>query len=378
MFDLAGDVNQMNLVVDKVHNFEDCLLINPSWIMSIYCYSIFRLDPYRGCYHSCIYCYTRYMPNYAPDVKVLVNYPRLFEKFLLKMDGVELPPFRLSALTDPFQPAEEVYKLSYRLLRLCLKYRRHVIISTKSDLLARSPWIDVVKDLADSSLTIVQFTVTLLDDDKASVIEPNAPPPSLRLKAARLLADERIPVIFRLQPLIPFVNSDDEYLEEYVEEARSSGVRQIICEPYRFHRWCELAAFRRLIDDYRFKRFASRSFWERLGRSSHKVPRTSWRLDRYKLLSELCSRNGLEFSLCREYIPGLNTAVNCCGMHFMKNVVLRKTIREALGSNPRWAKVLEYKDLEALPKGRFRSKLIEHYKLLDEYLKSLNVNNGSE
>jgi len=118
--------------VEKLGSIDGRLVINPSVAMSVYCYSVLRLDPFMGCSHGCVYCYTRYLPFYSDRVTVLVNYPRLFGKFLdrVRKSGVRLPAFRLSALTDPFQPAEEKFKLSYRLLKICLEKRQHVIVST--------------------------------------------------------------------------------------------------------------------------------------------------------------------------------------------------------------------------------------------------------
>ena len=359
-----------NIAVEKLSSINGRLVINPSIAMSIYCYSILRLDPFMGCGHGCVYCYTRYLPLYSGQVTVLVNYPRLFEKFLdrIRESGVKLPAFRLSALTDPFQPAEERFKLSYRLLKVCLEKRQHVIVSTKSDLLVREPWVDVIKELADEGLAVVQFTVTLLDDEKTKVIEPNAPPPSRRLKAAELLASEGVPVVFRLQPLIPYVNSSDEFLKEYVDVAKSIGVKQIICEAYRFLQWSELEVFKDLLSLEEFRKLLLKSRWERLFKSSHKVPKRKWRLNRYRFLRDLCVKKRILFSLCREELFELSTAPNCCGMHFMKNYVVRETIREALGKGDPYAKILTLSDIEKIPFKSIREKLKQHYLLLRKYI----------
>ncbi|MEM4570510.1 MAG: hypothetical protein QXE66_04295, partial [Desulfurococcaceae archaeon] len=45
------------------------LVVGASLIMSCFCYSIFRLDPYIGCQHSCSYCYTRFLPGYRRSFK---------------------------------------------------------------------------------------------------------------------------------------------------------------------------------------------------------------------------------------------------------------------------------------------------------------------
>jgi len=74
------------------------------------------------------------------------------------------------------------------------------------------------------------------------------------------------------------------------------------------------------------------------------------------------------FSLCREELFELSTAPNCCGMHFMKNYVVRETIREVLGKGDPYAKILTLSDIEKIPFKAVREKLKQHYLLLHEYV----------
>lgn len=117
------------------------LVVGASLMMSCFCYSIFRLDPYVGCQHSCSYCYMKFLPGYREKCRAIVNYANLLHKALgqWRSSGVPLAPFRLSALTDPFQPLESRLSLVLRIMRTAAELKIPLIISTKSTLVAQDP-----------------------------------------------------------------------------------------------------------------------------------------------------------------------------------------------------------------------------------------------
>ncbi len=348
-------------------SIDNSLVIEPSRMMSLYCYSILRLDPYRGCAHKCSYCYTRYFCNSTSAPRAIINYPELLERFMSKFikQGIKLPPFRLSALTDPFQPIEEKLKICYKVLRLCLQSKMHVIISTKSDLIIKSPWIDIVKELADKGLVIVQFTVTSFGKI-ARYLEPNAPPPDRRLKAIELLISEDIPVILRLQPIIPFINDNIDFLEEYVDIAKSLGVKLIITETYRFLSWNELKVFEKFLGSVSFKQLTNKSLWECYPNSPFKRPKLNWRKRLYLMIREFCARKGVGFSVCRDELYYLRTTPDCCGIFLMRNYILRKTLNEYLHKVS--VPILEKEDILKYPSSQFRRKLLQHYEYIEKYI----------
>jgi len=125
--------------VVRARRLDGELVVGASLVMSSFCYSIFRLDPYVGCGHSCAYCYTRFLPGFKPASPMAkLDYPRLLRSAVEELEraGVRLPPLRMSALTDPFQPAERELRLSLRLLRVARELRIPLIVPTKSSLVA--------------------------------------------------------------------------------------------------------------------------------------------------------------------------------------------------------------------------------------------------
>ncbi len=187
----------------------------------------YALNPYVGCAHGCSYCYAR---AYTRDAEVVSRWGSLVKikvgliDALLK-DVVRLRPgvVGVATITDPYQPIEASEQLTRKCLAILLRSGFRVDIQTKSPLVLRdvnmlSRWRDDVE---------VGFTITTLSDDLASVIEPNAPPPSERAAALREVALQRISTWVFLGPIIPRVNDSESSIAEVVRLARDTGSQLI-------------------------------------------------------------------------------------------------------------------------------------------------------
>ncbi|MEM0494263.1 MAG: radical SAM protein [Thermofilum sp.] len=342
------------------------LVIGAGLIMSCFCYSIFRLDPYIGCQHSCSYCYTKFLPGYRRSFKAITNYSRLLRAALEKWrsSGVPLPPFRLSALTDPLPPIEEKLGIALEVMKVAKRLEIPLIICTKSTLIARGPWLDAVKELVGEGLAIVQLSIAFLNDEVARKLERGAPPPSERFKAAEKLTDEQIPVVLRLQPLIPYLNSSTEFLEEYADTARSVGAKHVILEALRILSWQDLECFKVVMPKLDFTRLTNPALWELYPWGAHKHPRREWRRSIYELAVERLSRRGLTIGLCREGFFDLNTAPDCCGIHLLRERIMRVTLREQFHGFQPGYRYIQPEDVEHLPLPAARRKLRKHFHLV--------------
>jgi len=325
--------------------------INPSINVSPYCYSIFRIEPYSSCGHRCIYCFGRwYRSGSEGSDGADFNVIRIFKKLLkfLRRRMLKTIPFRLSTLIDPFQPVEEKHQLSRHVMSLCLKYETPLIINTKSTLLLRDDLLRVLGDLASRGLIIVQISLSTINDRIAKVLEPNAPPPIKRLDAAERLSRENVPVIIRLQPLIPGIT--DFEVEDIIEQAHNAGVRQIIVESLR-----DEIENMRIYEELAYEKSAYtdlNKLWISYSPSVEvpsKIirPGVNWRVKIYEEIRNLCRKHGLEFSTCKEGFYNYHTAENCCGLHYLENgkYLLRPTLHEAWMYHERYGRLPRFDEL---------------------------------
>ncbi|HEX2679460.1 MAG TPA: radical SAM protein, partial [Polyangiales bacterium] len=113
----------------------------------------YSLNPYRGCYHACAYCYARPSHQYwgfgagtdfERKIIVKVNAPELLRARFEKKDwSGETIVF--SGNTDCYQPLEAARRLTRACLELCAQYKNPVAIITKNQLVRRD--IDVLQEL---------------------------------------------------------------------------------------------------------------------------------------------------------------------------------------------------------------------------------------
>lgn len=187
----------------------------------------FSVNPYRGCYHGCAYCYARPTHEHL-DFGAGTDFER---KLVVKRDIASLlraafdkPTWRgdvivLSGNTDCYQPLEASLGLTRACLQVCLSYRNPVGIITKSALVERD--IDVLAALAAEAHCTVAVSLCFDDAELARAMEPGAPAPARRYKVIERLARAGVPVGLMCAPIIPGLN--DSELPAVLTNARSAG-----------------------------------------------------------------------------------------------------------------------------------------------------------
>ncbi len=182
------------------------------------------LNPYTRCGHGCVYCYAPYVMRTTPDewsknIMAKVNIPQLLAKELLRKKGV----IGLGTVTDPYQPVEKELRITRKCLEVMTKVNCQVSILTKSDLVTRD--IDLLKHIKKVE---VGLSINTISDDAASIFEPCAPPPSVRLAAVQELTSAGINAYVFLGPIIPTITDQD--LRGLIEAIRASGVGRIMVD----------------------------------------------------------------------------------------------------------------------------------------------------
>ncbi|HEY7320135.1 MAG TPA: PA0069 family radical SAM protein [Candidatus Binatia bacterium] len=167
------------------------------------------VNAYRGCEHGCIYCYARPTHEYLGfsagldfETKIMVkeDAPELLRK---ELSSPRWKPqvLALSGVTDCYQPVEKKRQLTRRCLEVLAEFRNPVVIVTKNYLVTRD--IDIFRELARCQCVGVTISLTTLDPQLCSVMEPRASSPARRLAAIRALAEAGIPVGYLQAPMIP-------------------------------------------------------------------------------------------------------------------------------------------------------------------------------
>jgi len=167
----------------------------------------FSLNPYRGCTHSCKYCFVREYPNLTHSgdewgswCTPKLNAPDLLWAQRRRLYGQSV--FMASA-TDPYQPLESEYRLTRRCLRVLLECSAtRTIVHTRSPLVLQD--IDLLKEFGPRLQ--VGISIPTDDDTIRQEIEPRACAIPIRWTMAERLAAAGIHVSISATPMFPMQN----------------------------------------------------------------------------------------------------------------------------------------------------------------------------
>jgi DNA repair photolyase len=188
------------------------------------------INPYRGCEHSCSYCYARPAHAYMGLSPGLDFESKLFAKTnasaLLRAElsarNYEPRLIALGANTDPYQPIERERRITRSILEVLSEFNHPVGIVTKSALVTRD--IDILAAMARKGLVKVALSITSLDAGLARAMEPRAAAPRKRLAAVEQLSAAGIPTVVMVAPIIPAVN--DSEIEAILKAAQAAGAAE--------------------------------------------------------------------------------------------------------------------------------------------------------
>ncbi|MBB6624678.1 radical SAM protein [Clostridium gasigenes] len=186
----------------------------------------YNMNIYKGCCHGCIYCDSRSSCYGIED----------FDRVRAKDNAVEIIRKELrgkrkkgvvgtGAMSDPYNPFEKRERLTRGALNQINNFNFGVAIATKSSLITRD--IDILNKIKEHSPVLIKMTITTLDDELCSKIEPNVSLSSERFNAIKELSDNGIYTGVLLMPILPFINDDEENIIGIVKKAHECGAKFI-------------------------------------------------------------------------------------------------------------------------------------------------------
>jgi DNA repair photolyase len=191
------------------------------------------VNPYRGCFHACAYCYARPTHEYLGlgagtdfDRKISVKpqAPQLLRQAFERRSWTgDLVAF--SGATDCYQPLEASYRVTRGCLEVCAEYRNPVSVITKAPLIERD--IDVLAQLHAVAPLTVTVSIPMWNPAHARALEPFVATPERRMLTVRRLAEAGLDVGVQLSPLIPGLSDED--VPMLLERAWAAGARRADC-----------------------------------------------------------------------------------------------------------------------------------------------------
>jgi len=201
-----------------------------SWFWSRY-----TLNPYSGCAHACIYCDARsqryYLEDFDNEVIIKTDFDKKLDQRLRRARTLLPDVIAPGGVNDVYQPIEKEIEQTKKILQVIEKHKFPINIATKSNLVVRD--IDILQKIATETWCTVGFSITTINEELASFLEPYSSTPSLRLEAIENIKKQapNIQVGTYFMPIIPFLEDDDDNLEDVIKQSKKSGVDFVLFSP---------------------------------------------------------------------------------------------------------------------------------------------------
>ncbi|MDI6917054.1 MAG: radical SAM protein [Thermoplasmatales archaeon] len=203
------------------------------------------INPYRGCEHSCVYCYGCYSHEYLG-----LNSDKDFEQIIMvKKNARDVldaefsrywwrkPLVYVGSVTDPYQPAENIYEITRDILEIFLKYENPLIIGTKSNLILRDT--DILENIARRTFLNVIITITTTDEELRKKIEPKSPSTGDRLDTIHKLSMAKVPVGVLFVPILPYLTDDEQAINDVMGSIAEAGADFVISSVLNLKKSCK-------------------------------------------------------------------------------------------------------------------------------------------
>lgn len=189
------------------------------------------LNIYRGCEHRCKYCYAIYSHDY-------LNNSNFFNNVYYKYNILEPLEKELSSkkwkrevvniggVTDSYQPLEARLKLMPEVLKLMIKYKTPVIISSKSNLILRD--FDLIDELSRITYVNIAETIVTADENVRRKIEPGASKIDSRFGVLKEFKKTNASVGLHMMPIIPYLTDSYENLDTIYKRASEINVDYVL------------------------------------------------------------------------------------------------------------------------------------------------------
>lgn len=187
------------------------------------------LNIYRGCTNGCKYCYAIYSHqhlegDFFKDIYIKENIIEVLEKEL-KSPKWKQEIVNIGGITDSYQGIESKVKLMPEILKLMIKYRTPVIISTKSNLILRD--YDLIDKLSKLTYVNIATSITSFDENIAEKLERGASSPNKRVEILKEFKKTNASIGLHAMPIIPLI-TDGENLELLYKTAKEIGVDYVL------------------------------------------------------------------------------------------------------------------------------------------------------
>ncbi len=258
------------------------------------------INPYNGCSHDCFFCYAHAFPGYFDlfrkrgVITVFEDFDRVVAK---QLDSIRVASCGyLSPVTDPFQPINERYQLTEKIMAAFVRRNIPVEVVTKGVISDKA-----MRLLAEQEHSFGQVSILTLDEDKRGRMMSGGASTEELIRNIERLSNRGIFAVCRIDPILPFITSQKEELEALVKAVVDAGASHVIASCLDIPKTMEHEIYEHIEHEFgkeTRKKYEGLYVEEMSGR---KHARIEYRRKLFKMVKEICDKKGVTMSLCMEF-----------------------------------------------------------------------------
>ena len=180
----------------------------------------YTIDPYQNCETGCIYCDS----SYEKTIYIKTNAVEILKEELKQYNSGTII---LGSVHDPYQKAEETYRLTRMILKTIKDYNFSCHILTKSNMVLRD--MDILSEMKQPRVTI---SLTSINSRLSKIFEHDAPLPMIRLQTVEKLNEKGVKSGVALIPWLPYIVEGE--IENFIKTVKKHRA------DYVLHKYLEL------------------------------------------------------------------------------------------------------------------------------------------
>jgi len=195
------------------------------------------VNPYRGCSHSCVYCYARSShewleldtgKDFDTQIVVKTNVGEVLRAELMRRSWCH-ETVAMGTNTDPYQRAEGRYRLMPRIIDAFAESGTPFSILTEGTLLRRD--IPMLRSAARSVEVGLGVSLAIGHPALHESIEPGTPTPTARLDLIRAITAAGLPCGVMVAPVLPSLTDDEDTLDRLLGQIADAGATGVTVLP---------------------------------------------------------------------------------------------------------------------------------------------------
>ena len=281
------------------------------------------INPYNGCGIGCFFCYSLAFPGHFQTFRKenVIIVAKDFDKVIAdQLDSIDVASCGyLSPVTDPFQPVNNLYHLSEKIIGVFVERNIPIEFITKAEIPEAA--LELIKEQKHS---FGQVSFLTADESLRKVLVPRGASNTVLYRNLERMAKKGIYAVCRIDPIFPYLTDKKSNFRQLINRAKDSGAKHIIASvldiPIKIHKEIldQLKAYFGPGIEFDYRKLYVESI------DGYLHAKVDYRRKAFDILGNICENLNMTFALCMEYElidgnpRGLNreftNSTNCEGM----------------------------------------------------------------